>query len=234
MPAGRMCVSGGLVDGPAEDLRQLAALDPVGEGLAHVRLAQGAAVVRRDHVEYQVRVRAVGGGQVHVVAARLDLVEQVRGVGGRRQRVEAHPQRRRVGGHLLVDRGLVAGLVHVDRVHVRLAQRVGAGLPLRVARELELLLRRVRRDLVGTVGVHVVVHGRGAGQGVLRLDRHRAERRHRHRADQPRRGLGQLERDAVARGRDPGHVVALDVLLHRGGVGRPPRPGSRRRTRSGP
>src|SRR6185437_10511950 len=117
----------------------------------------------------QVGVRAVGGAQVYVVAARLDLVEQVRGVGRRRQRVEAHPQRRRAGRHLLVDRGLVAGLVHVDGVHVRLAQRVTARLPYRVARELDRLLRRVRHLLVGTVGVHVVVHARGAGQGVFRL-----------------------------------------------------------------
>ncbi len=185
-------------------------------------LLQRRVVVRRHRVEDEVGVGGVGGAEVEVVVQPLlHLGLQARVRADRRERVEFHAGCGRVGLQLLLDRGLVAGLRDLDLVDVRLADRVRAGLPGRVADEDDAPRGHVALDLVRPVGDDVLrlggarrqvvqaLHGRGREGVQLQHVREVAGR------------VDQVVGDRLPRGLHTRDLVGVDVVLDgRDGGGR--------------
>ena len=215
---GRTWVSGVVERLAAQHLDDVVAVDRVAQGLPELQLRHRLAVVRRPEVVDDVRVRGRGlrDRQVRVLL-RLQAGDLLRG----REGVPGHVGRLGVRLQLLLDGRLVTGLVDHDLVDVGLADRVGRGVPVGVAAQLDGLGRVVLVDLVRTVGDLVLPELGAAGLVLHHLDRSRRERRQGQHVGEVRRRLHQLDHDgAVVLGDDARQLVARRCTSSTVGRGR--------------
>ena len=148
-----------------------------------------------------------------MVQPLLHLGLQARVRPDRRERVEFHARRGRVGLQLLLDRGLVAGLRDLDLVDVGLADRIRAGLPRRVADEDDAPGGHVALDLVRPVRDDVLALGAAARQVVQAFDRRGREGVQLQHVREVAGRVDQVVGDRLARGLHTRDLVGVDVLL---------------------
>ena len=147
------------------------------------------------------------------VRPRLHLGVQARVRADRRERVEFHARRGRVGLQLLLDRGLVAGLRDLDLVDVGLADRVRAGLPRRVADVDDAPRGHVALDLVRPVRDDVLPFGPAGRQVVQAFHRCGREGVQLQHVREVAGRVDQVVGDRLPRGLHTRDLVGVDVVL---------------------